>query len=297
MFRIYYETKVRNFNKVLYNPYNLYKCYNYIYCRNIDLNTIGVGQTFNIGNLEQNIIEKDDQGFFIAPGLYMANPLAKEDFKINLLGVEQNLSFNAFSSYDSILIGSLIYPKVYTTINVGDNARAVDIRDNIVYMKNLEITNIENLDSIYLTDTITTVAKFNKSLELCDWLNKTSTLSLYSLDTALKDLDMNVYFRCYGGSPKLEFFTNPIPQYKLEITDLDTQETEQKYIYQFHSEKINAKHRYKLVVKDDLDTGTDGSIYVDFSTMDSFAMMSKKTTPSRKTLAELAEPLFQRRVR
>jgi hypothetical protein len=305
MFRIYYNTKVRNFNKVLYNPTVLHKIYNYIYCRDIDLETIQVGQTFNIGNLQQQVLEKDNEGFFIAPGLYMPNPLSKADFAIDLFGNQHNMSFNAFSSYNSMLVGSLIYPSFYAHISVGDEARAVDIHDNIVYMKNLEITSLENVESVYLNDTMTTVAKFNKNLELCDWLNKTSNLSIYSLTTALKNLDMNVYFRCYGGSPKSNFVDNPMPQYKLEITDLDTEETETKYIHQFHSESISAKHRYKLMIKDELnnipvlvnDSSTDGNIYVDFSNMDNFTMMSQKTTPSRKTLAEIAEPLFQRRVK
>ena len=70
MFRIYYETKIRNFDKVLYNPTLLHKTYNYIYCRDIDLNSVQAGETFYIGNLEQQVLEKDDEGFFISPGLY-----------------------------------------------------------------------------------------------------------------------------------------------------------------------------------------------------------------------------------
>jgi hypothetical protein len=305
MFRIYYETKIRNFDKVLYNPTLLHKTYNYIYCRDIDLNSVQAGETFYIGNLEQQVLEKDDEGFFISPGLYTPNPFDKKDFKISFLGNDHNLSFNAFSSFNSILIGSLVYPETNTFISAGDQARIVDIHNNIVHLKTVDITNLQHVDSQYFTDTVSTVLKFNKSLELCDWLNKTNTMSIYSLDTTIEDIDMNVYFRCYGGYPIVDFTVNPMPQYKLEITDLDTEETVSKNIFQFHSEKISAKHRYLIVVKDQLnerpalvnDSSSDGNIYVDFSTMDNFTMMAQQKIPVRKTLSEIAEPLFSKRVR
>ena len=305
MFRIYYETKIRNFDKVLYNPTLLHKTYNYIYCRDIDLNSVQAGETFYIGNLEQQVLEKDNEGFFISPGLYMANPFDKKDFKISFLGNDHNLSFNAFSSFNSILIGSLVYPGVNNFIAAGDQARVVDIHNDVVHLKTVDITSLENVDSVYFTDTVTTVLKFNKSLEICDWLNKTNTMSIYSLDTAVEDIDMNVYFRCYGGYPIVDFNVNPMPQYKLEITDLDTQETVSKNMFQFHSEKISAKHRYLIVVKDQLnerpalvnDASSDGNIYVDFSTMDDFTMMKQQNKSTRKTLSEIHETLFSKRAR
>ena len=76
-------------------------------------------------------------------------------------------------------------------------------------------------------------------------------------------------------------------------------------MFQFHSEKISAKHRYLIVVKDQLnerpalvnDASSDGNIYVDFSTMDDFTMMTQQNKSTRKTLSEIHETLFSKRVR
>ena len=307
MFRIYYETKIRNFYKQLYKPSNLHKVYNYISCKDIDLSSIAVGQTFNIGNLQQHVLEKDDEGFFIAPGLYMENALAKQDFRINISGIDYDMSFNPFSSLNTILIGSLVFTDTYNHLNVGDSARVVDMHDNIVYLKNIKINNIQHIKDVYLHDTTTTVVKFNKSLDMLDWLNKTTDMSIYSLDTPLKDLDMNIAIRCFGGYPTIDLKVTNLPQYKIELTDLDTEETTVKNIYQFHNEKINAKHRYSLLVKDQLNNvpvlvndsvaETGGPIYLDFSTMDKFTMMTQTDSSSRTKFSELAEPLFHGKVR
>jgi hypothetical protein len=303
MYRIYYETNIRNFNKELFNPTELYKVYNYIYSRDIDLNTIGIGQNFNTGNILQTVIDKDDDGFFIAPGIFLANNLSKQDFTINIAGTSHNVSFNVFSEANSLTVGSLVFPSTssYTEINIGDTARVVDIHNNIVYLNNLTVTDIKNLDGVYLSETETMVVNFEKTLQLCDWLSKTNNLSIYSLDTVYKDIDMNIYIRCYGGYPMFGS-DNPMPKYNLELNDLDSGETTTESIYQFHSQKINAKHRYSFTIKDQLDNSPtvvndaahNGPIYVDFSTMESFGIVQKQNTPTRELLVDIAEPLFKR---
>ena len=54
------------------------------------------------------------------------------------------------------------------------------------------------LQHFYLSETESTVINFDKTLELCDWLSKTNNLFIYSLDTVYKDIDMNIYIRCYS---------------------------------------------------------------------------------------------------
>ena len=95
---------------------------------------------------------------------------------------------------------------------------------------------------------------------------------------------------------------NPMPKYNLELNDLDSGETTTESIYQFHSQKINAKHRYSFTIKDQLDNSPtvvndaahNGPIYVDFSTMESFGIVQKQNTPTRELLVDIAEPLFKR---
>ncbi len=303
MFRIYYETNIRNFDKTLFNPTELYKVYNYIYSRDIDLSTIGVGQNFNTGNVLQTVIDKDDDGFFISPGIYLTSNLSKQDFTINIANTKHDVSFNVFSQANSLTIGSLVLPSVekYSEINIGDTARVVDMHDDIAYLNNLTVTDIKNLDSFYLSETESTVINFDKTLELCDWLSKTNNLFIYSLDTVYKDIDMNIYIRCYGGYPIFDP-ANPMPKYTMEINDLDSGETTTETIYQFHSQKINAKHRYSFVIKDQLgrsppvvnDVAHNGSVYVDFSTIESFGIAQKQNSPTRELLVDIAEPLFKR---
>ena len=113
MFRIYQEKKVRNFKKILFNPTPLYKVYNYIKVADIDLESVQVNSLFTINNTEQVVLEKDDNGFFIGPGIIIETPEAKQNFTITLDGQQHNISFDVYSSTNTILIGSLVFPEIY----------------------------------------------------------------------------------------------------------------------------------------------------------------------------------------
>ena len=302
MFRIYQEKKVRNFKKILFNPTPLYKVYNYIKVADIDLESVQVNSLFTINNTEQVVLEKDDNGFFIGPGIIIETPEAKQNFTITLDGQQHNISFDVYSSTNTILIGSLVFPEIYNNIAPNDTIRLISIRPEIVYLNSAQVTDITVLDGKYIHNEKTTVIKFQPSAELYDWLNKASNLYTYSLDTPLKDLDMSIYIRCYGGSPRFNL-DDPLPQYKLSVENLTTGETTSKYINQFHVENINLKNSFALTITDELDNkpvlandvATDGTIYVDFSTMGQFGTMAQKRTKvnTAKTLSQISKPLFK----
>ena len=168
MFRIYQEKKVRNFDKVLFNPTELYKVYNYIKVSDIDLDSVELNTLFHIGNTEQVVLEKDDNGFFIGPGIIPADPTAKQNFDITLNNTEHNISFDVYSSGNQLLVGSLVFPEPYDYIKIKDNIRLINIKQNIVYMQNAKVTSMSILDGRYIHNQKSTVTKIEPSVELYD---------------------------------------------------------------------------------------------------------------------------------
>lgn len=252
MFRTYYELKFRNINRELYLPSQIHKVYNYIRANNIDLTSVEKDQIISINNSDQLVLRKDDKGLFIAPGVEISNTLVDEQYSAYINGNQYLLNLDAYdTSLDNLLVGAIVLPGHNKLFKVDDTCRLINTTANLINMKYIHINNIEILNGKFLHNENSTVLYFEHTDSILDWLVKAGDISIHSITFPKKDVDVRLYLRSYGGSPKYSI-ENTLPQYNLRIVNKTTNEENTTEINQFHFEKLTLKHQYEIYITDQL---------------------------------------------
>lgn len=256
MFRIFYDVKVRSASRELFFPHSVYKVFNYIRCSNIDINTVNIDDICYINNEPQKIIKKTDSGFFVAPGIYYEGSISDIDLSIIIHDNQYLLSTDPYSDTDHLLIGSIVFNNTITTINTTDKIRLINLTDTIANMWYTKSLYIEHVKGTYLHDTATSILYFEHSNDTFDWLRKAKNIYAHSLDTVKKDIDIYLYYRCYGGAPNFVPNTS-FAKYKLLLENLSDNTVIEKDIYQFGYETINLKNQYRFKITDALNNSPE----------------------------------------
>jgi hypothetical protein len=248
MFRIYYDINVRSSRKELYFPQSINKVYNYIKCNNIDINNVELNKIYSVNGVDQIVHKIDNTGLFIAPGIFIANPLEKDNYSIVINDTTYSLSFNPYDDIDQLLVGSVVFADRVGSCRAGDTLRLIEDADTLALLNYVTITDVENLFGIYLHEAPTTVAYFDHSLPVLDWLNKCNNLYGQSLSTPKKDVNIFLYYRIYGGIPHMKRSADNT--YDFILQNLTTNEEISLKAKQFGYQQINLKHRYRLKITD-----------------------------------------------